>query len=116
MREARARGHQVQEVESIRRDGRDWTVILDIGRRRIRCQYDQRSNQARIADRDDRDDGDDQERARRACMREARARGHQVQEVESVRRDGRDWTVVLDIGRRRIRCQYDVRRERARLP
>jgi hypothetical protein len=115
IREARERGHKVQEVESVRRDGRDWTVVLDVGRERVRCHYDERSNRARIAG--DRDDKNDSDLARRACINQARARGHRVQEVESVQREGGgDWTVVLDVGRERVRCRYDARRERARLP
>lgn len=54
--------------------------------------------------------------AESACVNLARVRGYQIQQVESVRQErGPIWTVVLDVGRERVRCEYDAERANARL-
>jgi hypothetical protein len=54
--------------------------------------------------------------ARRACVEHAREQGHKVQEVEGVKKEqDMIWIVVLDVGRQRIRCEYDALRGRAQL-
>lgn len=54
--------------------------------------------------------------AESACVNLARVRGYQVQQVESVQQErGPIWIVVLDVGRQRLRCEYDADRGTPRL-
>jgi hypothetical protein len=127
MEQARARGHNVSDASSISRNGRnDYNVALRVQgvREPLMCYYDQRSGGAELEWRSGGGpaygtnrgglasarggEGD----ARRVCMEQARASGHNVNGVRSISKNGRDdYRLMLGVDgvRQQLVCHYDQR-------
>jgi hypothetical protein len=127
MEQARATGHNVTGVGAINRNGRDdYRVMLQVPgmRQALMCHYDQRSGGAELQWSNVASPGygtdwgrwggarRGEEDARRVCMEQARATGHNVTGVRSITRNGRDdyrLTLAVEGVRQPLYCHYDER-------